>query len=1288
MSPRRLLRALGVGAVSLVVAAGSIGGWVRSERGSTWLAKRIEHQLDGFAAGSLTLGTARVGLSQLVVEDLRVHGPNHADLLVVPRLEATFDATALWQRRLVVHDLVVQRPRVLLRRTDTGYDLPTFAPSAPRKGAMRYLPEGWTAEVRLRIVDAEVALPDDGVCAVAGHLDMAWAAGSDRLELRQGSVATTLADPPVGEVSAEVTVGFYGSDVVSSKVDLRVASGLRMSVEGAVPDALGAVPEIDLEGTAWSQREGLNTLAEALGTPLPALDVRGLGVRLTADGPLSTPLIGVQAFTAPARTDAIATARAEVAAWQPLAVNLAFAVPALRELQGFGVPLDSGTATGRGTLQDTTLQIDAEVQGLGVAGITAGRLMADAQVALTSPLRTEVRVTSDDVEFGGRAWRVLADGIAWGETLQLGLDVADRSAPDHRVEAVLDIDVAHTQVRAAGLTVHGGPKAVWDQFDESWFDWKAASAHADLRGSVGRMAVDGRFHRAWPEVAVVVDDLDLGAAADVLAPFFAEPLPRMAGRLSAQLEGPAWSFEVEDLSVEDRLVDVVVKGRGTLTPQQMQGQGTLADARGIVAQTTLRLPLRTSGGPQALTLDCESSDASVDLVVPKRGLNHLVTTFPALNRLDTDVEVAADVVLRGDPCDPVVQAEFTGRPDTPDLDLEIRMEVADGPDHVTRATLVGTLEGVEHAHVEGTAVHASPAALLERGRAAVGAVSVDLDLDDWPTVMVLPQAPGWLRGQATLTGTGTRLQHTEGRIVYAPLSQAAPLPTTELLLSTEADHVVASVTLEDREGIAASAPVVAEPQIVASVRLDAMAEQGLSAPLDATIQELRFAVADLATLAEVDARKAMGALWIDGTVGGTLRDPVPALRAELVGGGGALPALGVRFDDAHVVAALKGRTLTVHEGSLRSRPRFRNLRQRGRGMTVRGTVTLDSSGKSVPDLRLTLDRSWLLASRDVTLQASGEVSLTRNDARLALGGEVRLDEGRVLLDRATFADGGSRTLHPDIVFEDAVPATLVHQVEATDVSALPDVDVDLAIDLGDGVDLEATVPLSEEADAVGRAFDVAIDGRLEGSMRVTQVDGALDLRGRLNTTGRVELISARFDITEGVVAFAGGDLTEPSLDVSLERPTKNYGTVMARVQGSPSNLELSDLTSDEAADQTDIVAILLFGRPLSEVDPQSGEAGAGAVEQALWSLAGRQVEQVLGGRFFDTVNYTADEGLSVGVAVGRGGFLTVSVDPLADDDENAATARLTWLLTRRVETGIESGDQGTSSGWLVWRRRF
>ena len=93
---RRALRLLlaGLAGVVLVVAIAlaTLWIWIRSPGGQGWAAEVLTRQVSAlFETGSVQVERIGIGWGSITLSDVRVHGTEHRDVLVVPRARARLD---------------------------------------------------------------------------------------------------------------------------------------------------------------------------------------------------------------------------------------------------------------------------------------------------------------------------------------------------------------------------------------------------------------------------------------------------------------------------------------------------------------------------------------------------------------------------------------------------------------------------------------------------------------------------------------------------------------------------------------------------------------------------------------------------------------------------------------------------------------------------------------------------------------------------------------------------------------------------------------------------------------------------------------------------------------------------------------------------------------------------------------------------------------------------------------------------------------------------------------------
>ncbi|MEO0603070.1 MAG: hypothetical protein AAF211_16645, partial [Myxococcota bacterium] len=287
----------------LTLAAGVVGsgaGWLRSERGTQWLADQVEEQVRAqLAMGRLDVGAVRVGPGSLVLEDLRLHGAEHDDVIVVPRAVAIVDLAGLVRRHVRVVDLGIPRLVVTLHRTSTGgFDLPTLRPAeVPRTGPPTFLPAGWTSRARMHTEHVVVHLPDDGWRVERGAFDAVVGLSHERIGISEATLALDVVEPALGEVEGAVEVALRHADLEHLDVEL-ASPGADVHLDGSLPGLMGDAPEVDAEVAVRVARGTWEGWASVLGVALPEIDVGGAGILASLEGRLAAPRIAAEVFFA------------------------------------------------------------------------------------------------------------------------------------------------------------------------------------------------------------------------------------------------------------------------------------------------------------------------------------------------------------------------------------------------------------------------------------------------------------------------------------------------------------------------------------------------------------------------------------------------------------------------------------------------------------------------------------------------------------------------------------------------------------------------------------------------------------------------------------------------------------------------------------------------------------------------------------------------------------------------------------------------------------------------------
>jgi autotransporter translocation and assembly factor TamB len=136
-------------------------------------------------------------------------------------------------------------------------------------------------------------------------------------------------------------------------------------------------------------------------------------------------------------------------------------------------------------------------------------------------------------------------------------------------------------------------------------------------------------------------------------------------------------------------------------------------------------------------------------------------------------------------------------------------------------------------------------------------------------------------------------------------------------------------------------------------------------------------------------------------------------------------------------------------------------------------------------------------------------------------------------------------------------------------------------------EIDVTIRIPSSLWIRGRQIDIELSGdlRIEYGGGVPVITGTLKTRG-----GRLTLFGRTFTPERGEVTFFGDDEFNPSLDIRLTTRIEQY-EIIVTITGTTEEPKL-DLSSIPDLDQGDIMSVLTFGKPSSELDGDQLELAA------------------------------------------------------------------------------------------------
>jgi|GEM_PF-1574395 len=458
----------------------------------------------------------------------------------------------------------------------------------------------------------------------------------------------------------------------------------------------------------------------------------------------------------------------------------------------------------------------------------------------------------------------------------------------------------------------------------------------------------------------------------------------------------------------------------------------------------------------------------------------------------------------------------------------------------------------------------------------------------------------------------------------------------------------------------------------------------------------------------------VGGLSLSGTVSGSLLDPKPDVRLQLNDGGFKYQPTSVSYEDIALDVSLTSDAVVVNRASLSTLPLIRNpldvvfkpnvsrdTRQDGKAsLTAAGSIALEGWAPKVFDLKVTADRLWAMYTQEIKAQATADISVTGRWPDLQVNGTVDVDEVNVEMGQETFGHKvGSMSLPDNLRVHRSTDSEEKKNRFTTVGSAkqaglLDSFDANVLVRLGNKVRVKLAVGLAEGRDDALRALNmlgsIEPDVNVGGRVRIEILNGRPRFIGEVEVTrdSKLTALTKKFDIRSGSSVRMTGDLVDSRLQLTADHPS-SYGTVTVEVTGTLGSPEIS-FSSEEFADQGDIMAVLITGKPLSE---QTSAEGGGVMKTISTALAGFGTKLL--GKFtpLDKLEIDIGDDVSTG-SVEAGKAITPELFLVSrfkwgveDERENRVEAEVQFRPRGLRRFSIEAviGDRLAGGVQVVWR---
>ncbi len=475
-------------------------------------------------------------------------------------------------------------------------------------------------------------------------------------------------------------------------------------------------------------------------------------------------------------------------------------------------------------------------------------------------------------------------------------------------------------------------------------------------------------------------------------------------------------------------------------------------------------------------------------------------------------------------------------------------------------------------------------------------------------------------------------------------------------------HVTLDATLQQSPSEAITAKGSVPTTIFKASADDAHVEPAAGDAIDVQVTSTAVGLGFVQGFTTVVAN-VTGTLEANVHVGGSGRDPHIKGYVDIKGGGFSVPAVGGSFTGLTTRIDLEPERVRIQ--------RFELLDHHAEKLTVAGELAVHARQVGAVDVSIDSDNFEVLDNELGDIQVQAALKVTGELRRPRVVGTLRLDAARVEVDtllQLFYNPYGVSSL-PDIeaaertveVSGSAEEATRTALTRAEQAAAAPGAYARAAR-------IEATAAAATGGLFEGVALDVQLvipgnlvlrgkdlrpggpTGAALGNMNITvggdvrilkHAGAAITPIGTVNTVrGTYEFQGRRFDLARnGTIRFIGTAALNPILDISATRGIPNTGVIATvRVTGTPASPRLA-LSSDPPLEESDILALIVFNRPVNELgtgERSSLAASAGGIATGFIAAPlGDSIGRALDLDLFE-ISTTTDAGeLGAGVTVGQ-----------------------------------------------------
>lgn len=409
-----------------------------------------------------------------------------------------------------------------------------------------------------------------------------------------------------------------------------------------------------------------------------------------------------------------------------------------------------------------------------------------------------------------------------------------------------------------------------------------------------------------------------------------------------------------------------------------------------------------------------------------------------------------------------------------------------------------------------------------------------------------------------------------------------------------------------------------------------------------------------------DLKNARGNLVLDGTVAGTIEEPVISATVRMKDIGMTVPTLGQNLRNLNGTVALTPDRVTISDVA--------GFLDTGR-FELNGTATLKDFMPDRMDLSLNAETLPVRVPETLNLLLNADLTLQGTLEKSAVRGEVVLLEGRyfqdVKLNLLETIGQRTRTTAP-------APA------EGGD-SLLDGISLDIQVNYRNPFVVDNNVAL----------MTVKPNLRIYGTAAQPLISGRAEV-----DSGTITYQNKEFEVTRGVVDFLNPYEIEPTIDIKSQVDIRKW-TIFLTISGTPENLRFK-LTSDPPEEDGDILSLLTIGKTTRELIAGEGGTSKSPKQMVADIVASGLTDRLKEATGLDILEFEYQEKTEeedtdeVRVTVGKelSRRMTVKYGVENRDGETVQKTTTEYKFLENLILSAFQDTQGNFGGELVFRMEF